>query len=115
MAYYGRRTFAQPDAPPLVMWVREATPQNQAETERPLQPGQSERLLVVSLVEVYRGEIAGDFRLWRPLKRIDVRLDAKRSREVSLFAASGYTRAPRDPRTGLPLISVPVSGRPKPP
>ena len=120
LAYYGREAFARADAPPLVMWVREATPQNQAETERPLRPEQAQRLLVVSLIEVYRGEIAGDFRLWRPLRRIEVRLDAERSRAVSLFAASGYVRGPRDPRTGLPLRGAAVRGaavsaRPKPP
>jgi hypothetical protein len=85
------------------MWVREAVPQNQAETERPLLPGQAGRVLVASLVPEYRREIAGDFSMWRPLRVLSIRLDPERTRETALFEASGYRRAPRDPRTGLPV------------
>jgi hypothetical protein len=103
VAYYGREVFARPGAPPLKMWVREATPQNQAETEQPLRPGDAARLLAVSLVPEYRGEMAADFSVWRPLRQVSVRLDAKRTRETALFAAAGYLRGPRDPATGLPI------------
>jgi 4-amino-4-deoxy-L-arabinose transferase-like glycosyltransferase len=110
MAYYGRETFARPGAPPLVMWVREASPQNQAETERPLRPDQAGRVLVASLNAGYRPEMAGDFTAWRPLRMLTVRLDPERTRETALFEASGYRRAPRDPRTGLPVTGLPVTG-----
>ncbi|MBW3560077.1 MAG: glycosyltransferase family 39 protein, partial [Proteobacteria bacterium] len=50
MAYYGREFWARPDAPPLRMWVRETQPQNQAETEAPLQPSEAGLVLHASLV-----------------------------------------------------------------
>ena len=106
LAYYGRDAFARGDAPPLVMWVREAVPQNQAETEAPLRPRQAGRVLVASLVPDYRGEMTRDFRAWRPAGVISVRLDAERTREAALFEASGYARAPRDRRTGLPVSAA---------
>ena len=102
LAYYGRRFWDRPDAPPLRMWVREAVPQNQAETETPLTPAEAGRTLHVSLLPEYADEAARDFLSWRPVGSASVRLDRKRVREVRFFEASGYRRAPRDPLTGLP-------------
>ena len=58
---------------------------------------------VNTVIHYYRGEMARDFRRWRPLAVISVRLDAKRTREALLFEASGYARTARDARTGLPV------------
>ena len=93
------------------MWVRESAPQNQAEAERPLRPEEAAAVLVVSITPDYRREIAADFRQWRPLRELSVRLDRKRTREAALYAASDYVRGPRDPATGLPAVSA----RPTPP
>jgi 4-amino-4-deoxy-L-arabinose transferase-like glycosyltransferase len=102
MAYYGRDVWDRPGAPPLRMWVRESEPQNQAETEAPLLPSQSMRVLHASLNPDYQAEAARDFRTWRPLKIVSVPLDRKRTRETALFEAGGWARAPRDPLTGRP-------------
>jgi hypothetical protein len=102
LAYYGRDFWSRPDAPPLRVWVRRSRPQNQAETEAPLTPEQAGRVLHVSLEPDFTQEAARDFRSWRPLGVWSVRLDRKRTRDVQVFIASGYRRAPRDPITGIP-------------
>ncbi|MDP8916886.1 MAG: glycosyltransferase family 39 protein, partial [Pseudomonadota bacterium] len=66
LAYYARDFWARPGAPPLRMWVREASPQNQAEAEAPLTPALAGRVLHASLTPAYRPEAARDFVLWRP-------------------------------------------------
>lgn len=104
LAYYARDLWGRPGAPPLRMWVREAQPQNQAEAEAPLTPPLGGRVLHVSLTPAYRAEAAGDFGAWRALGEIVVRLDPERTREAAVFEGSGYGRAPRDPRTGLPSV-----------
>jgi 4-amino-4-deoxy-L-arabinose transferase-like glycosyltransferase len=102
-AYYGRAFWARPDSPPLRMWVRETSPQNQAETEAPLRPDQSGRVLHASLTPAYALEAAQDFRAWRSLGVVSARLDRKRVRRAALFEARGWGRAPRDPATGRPF------------
>lgn len=101
-AYYGRDYFGQPGAPPLRMWVHEAYPQNQAETEAPLDADYGRRALVVSLEGDYRPEIEQDFKAVSGLQIARVRLDKRRSRRVDLFIAEGFAPLPRDPVTGLP-------------
>ena len=102
-AYYGRTFWSRPGAPPLRMWVRESSPRNQAETEAPLRPSESGRVLHASLTPAYAQEAARDFRAWRPLGVVSARLDAKRTRATALFEAAGWDRAPRDPLTGRPF------------
>ena len=102
LAYYGRDFWSRPHAPPLRMWVREARPQNQAETEAPLTPAEGARVLHVSLTPDYAPEAARDFQTWRPSAVLSTRLDRKRTREAAVYQASGYRRAPRDPLTGRP-------------
>lgn len=101
-AYYGRDYFGAPGAPPLKMWVHEAHPQNQAETEAPLDAASGRRALIVSLEGGYRPEIEQDFRQTSDLQIARVRLDKKRSRRIDLFIAQGFAPLPRDPVTGLP-------------
>ena len=101
-AYYGRDYFGQPGAPPLRMWVHEAQPQNQAETEAPLDAAYGRRALIVSLEGGYRPEIEQDFKQSSALQIARVRLDKKRSRRIDLFIAEGFAPLPRDPVTGLP-------------
>lgn len=105
MAYYGREFWSRPGAPPLRMWVREAAPQSQAETEAPLTPALAGRVLHASLTPQYALEAARDFHSWRPIEVVSVQLDRKRSRETALFEAGGWGRAPRDPATGRPYAS----------
>lgn len=107
LAYYARDMWARPGAPRLRMWVREAVPQNQAEAEAPLTPELAARVLHASLVPSYQAEAARDFRNWRRVGQVVVRLDPERTRPADLFEASGYVRAPRDPATGRPLRAPP--------
>ncbi len=101
-AYYGRDYFGQPGAPPLRMWVHEAHPQNQAETETPLNAQYGKRALIVSLEGGYRPEIEQDFQQTSALQIARVRLDKKRARRIDLFITEGFAPLPRDPITGLP-------------
>ena len=101
-AYYGRGYFGTPGAPLLRMWVHEAHPQNQAETEAPLNAAYGQRALIVSLEGGYRPEIEQDFKQTSDLQIARMRLDKKRSRRVDLFIAQGFAPLPRDPITGLP-------------
>jgi hypothetical protein len=108
MAYYGRDRLRAPGAPPLTVWVREATPQNQAESTDPLTPTLGGRVLAANLVEDYRAEMKRDFARTSAARDSVVRLDPERTREVHTFIANGYVRQPRDPRTGLPVIPGPT-------
>ncbi|MBT9470911.1 MAG: glycosyltransferase family 39 protein [Phenylobacterium sp.] len=103
-AYYGRDYFGKDREPPLKMWVREAHPQNQAETTEPLTAALGKRVLAVSLEPAYRAEMAADFRSVSPTEIISVRLDKKRKRKAELFIAEGFAPQPRDPVTGKPPI-----------
>ncbi|WP_332764786.1 glycosyltransferase family 39 protein [Phenylobacterium sp.] len=102
-AYYGRDFFALPGQPPLVMWLREAHPQNQAETTAPLTAQVGRRVLAVSLEQVYRDEMAGDFKAVADREIVSVRLDRKRRRRAELFIGEGFAPRPRDPVSGKPI------------
>ncbi|HEY9237053.1 MAG TPA: 4-amino-4-deoxy-L-arabinose transferase, partial [Phenylobacterium sp.] len=102
-AYYGRDYFGKNGEPPLVMWVREAHPQNQAESTNPLTSANGERVLAVALDEIYLDEMKGDFRAVGGAEIIGARLDSKRTRKAALFIGEGFSPAPRDPVTGLPV------------
>ena len=101
-AYYGRDYFAGPGAPPLRIWVHESAPQNQAETEAPLNAALGRRALIASLEGVYRPKIEQDFKAESGLEIIRVRLDRKHARRTDLFIAEGFAPVARDPRTGRP-------------
>jgi 4-amino-4-deoxy-L-arabinose transferase-like glycosyltransferase len=101
-AYYGRDYFGQPGTPSLRMWVHEARPQNQAETEAPLTAVLGQRALVASLEGGYRPEIEQDFARTFGLEIVRIGLDRKHSRRTDLFVAEGFAPLPRDPVTGLP-------------
>jgi 4-amino-4-deoxy-L-arabinose transferase-like glycosyltransferase len=103
MTYYGRDRLAAPGAPPLTMWMRRPTANTQAEVEAPLTPARGGRVLAASLDDVYLDEMRGDFRAASPPTPVEIRLDAERSRRVTLFVGEGLAPAPRDPRTGLPV------------
>jgi 4-amino-4-deoxy-L-arabinose transferase-like glycosyltransferase len=101
-SYYGRERLAAPTAPPLTMWVREAAPQNQAESTHPLTPALGRRVLAVSLVEDFRGELKADFDRVIAARDAVVPLDPERTRAVQTFIGEGFAPRPRDPVTGLP-------------
>jgi 4-amino-4-deoxy-L-arabinose transferase-like glycosyltransferase len=99
LSYYGRD---RPWPAPLRMWVREAKPRNQAETEAPLTPADGARVLMVDVWEGYREEAVRDFTRSGPVERIAIPLDRRRSRALSAFVGQGFAPQPRDLLTGLP-------------
>lgn len=101
-AYYGRDYFGSPAAPPLVMWLRAATPQNQAETTAPLTVANGGRVLAVALERTWRDEMTADFTSVSGREIFSVRLDEKRRRRAEIFNGERFAPRPRDPRTGLP-------------
>jgi hypothetical protein len=102
VAYYGRGYFAEPRSPPLTAWLLGAAPSNQAESTSPLTPALGRRVLAVSLEQVYRAEMAADFRTVSAREIASVRLDHKRRRRAELFVGEGFEPRPRDPVTDLP-------------
>lgn len=102
-AYYGRDFFALPGQPPLVMWLREAHPQNQAETTAPLTRANGARVLGVSLEQVYLDEMTADFATVSEREIYSVRLDRKRKRRAEMFLGEGFAPRPRDPVSGRPI------------
>ncbi|WP_370689784.1 ArnT family glycosyltransferase [Phenylobacterium sp.] len=102
-AYYGRNYFARPDAAPLRMWVRTASPQNQAEAETPLSSADGERILALSLEPDFTPEMKADFATVGEVEFVNVRLDRERSRRAEIFVGEGFAPQPRDPVTGLPI------------
>lgn len=106
LAYYGRNAWARPGAAPLRMWVREAEPQNQAETTAPLDTATGRQVLAVSGVTDFRAEFKRDFASVAAPQDSSVRLDARRTRDFQLFIGKRFVRQPRDPVTGLPTISA---------
>lgn len=100
--YYGRDFFGAPGAPPLRMWVREANPNNQAETTAPLTTANGARVLAASLDLVYLDELAADFRQVSDREIYSVMLDKKRRRRIETFIGHDFAPRPRDPITGSP-------------
>ncbi len=103
MAYYGRDWWSRTDSPPLRMWVRELTPQNQAETTAPLTTSLGARVLAVSGVPAFRPELRADFGADGPPQVVAIPLDRKRTRDFELFIGERFAPRPRDPATGLPV------------
>ena len=89
------------------MWVREAHPQNQAETVAPLTAADGNRVLAVSLEQVFLDEMKADFRATSGEEIVSIWLDRKRKRKAEMFIAEGFTPAPRDPVTGKPIPKRP--------
>ena len=108
-AYYGRDYFGKNGAPPLKMWVHEARPQNQAETEAPLNAALGRRALIASVEGEYRSEIEQDFARTSGLEIVRVRLDRNHVRRTDLFVAEGFQPVARDPVTGLPPKPKPAA------
>lgn len=108
MAYYGRDALRDPSAPPLTAWLLETTPQNQAETSTPLTPALGGRVLAVAYEGWRRPEMMGDFRQAQGVSISRIGLDRKHFRRIDMFVGEGFSPAPRDPATGLPLTSVPT-------
>jgi 4-amino-4-deoxy-L-arabinose transferase-like glycosyltransferase len=106
-AYYGRDFFGKDGEPPLKMWVREAHPQNQAETVAPLTAAHGKRVLAVSLEQVFIDEMKADFRATSHEEIVSTWLDRKRKRKAELFIAEDFAPAPRDPVTGKPVPKRP--------
>lgn len=103
MAYYGRAALARPGTPPLVMWVREAQAQNQAETASPLTPALGARVAMVAMVPGFLAEERADFATVEGEETVRIPLDAKRTRDLHLFVGRDFRPRPRDPRTGEPI------------
>ncbi|MDP3173125.1 MAG: 4-amino-4-deoxy-L-arabinose transferase, partial [Phenylobacterium sp.] len=102
MAYYARDYLRRPDAPPLTIWLLEATPQNQAETTAPLNRANGARVLAVSLEQTYRDRMVGDFTRVSGQEFVGVRLDRKRSRRAEMFIGEGFAPRPRAALSGPP-------------
>ncbi len=103
MAYYGRDQWTDTRLPPLKAWVREASPQSQPEHQHPLTSAQGPRVLAVSLVPTFTEAFRRDFNRHTDLGQRQVRLDPKRTRDVTLFVGQDFQPRPRDPITGHPV------------
>ena len=104
MAYYGRDHFGRPGVPPLVMWVRDATARNQAETTNPLTPAVGGRVVMAAITPAFLKEEQADFRSIEDDRVLPVALDAKRTRDLRLFVGRDFQPRPRDPKTGDPIL-----------
>jgi 4-amino-4-deoxy-L-arabinose transferase-like glycosyltransferase len=111
MDYYGRDYFGRPGAPRLVMWMRRPRAYTQAEMSAPLTAAVGGRVLGASLESIYLQEMLADFRRVTPLGEIAVPLDAVRRRAAGLFVGEDFVPGPRDPVSGLPMLTArPVEG-----
>lgn len=99
ITYYGRDWLARPGAPPLVAWVREPSPQNEAEAAHPLTPETGGRVLAVSITPDYRDEFAASFARTSPPVPIRVRLDPARTRDLVSWVGEGYRPSPLSDRS----------------
>lgn len=114
LAYYGREYFAEPDAAPLTIWVRDKAG-NQAEAEAPLTPERGGRVVVAILddqAEAKQAMIGADFAKAAliEVRRItlsvpcrgksgetDAKYDHRCVRRVSLLLGEGFApKAERD-------------------
>ena len=95
LAYYARAPLTAPGAPPLRIWVREANPNNQAETTSPLTPAEGGRVLFAQAIESYHQETLADFASVEREEQLRIPLDRKRTRDIALFVASGFQPIPR--------------------
>lgn len=107
LAYYARGPAGRPAGAlpaPLKMWVRLAKPANQAETETPLTPAEGAKVLGVSVSWVYLPEFRYDFARSVMQAPVVVPLDPRHGRKLDFFIGEGFSRKPRDARTGVPLL-----------
>jgi 4-amino-4-deoxy-L-arabinose transferase-like glycosyltransferase len=102
MAYYGRAYFATPEAPPLAVWLLTDAPANQAEATAPLTAANGRHVLAVSLEQVYRDEMARDFRGVSDRRIVAVGLDRRHQRKLEMFVGETFAPRARDPVTGRP-------------
>ena len=98
MSYYGRARLHAPGEPQLRIWVREAKPNNQAETTTPLTPADGGRVVFAQAVDNYHAQTVADFTAVVGEVRVKVRLDPKHTRDLTLFVGSGFSPKPRVPR-----------------
>lgn len=94
LRYYGREWVDDPAYPPLRAWVREASPQNQAEATSPLTIGGGGRVLGIGVTADYLGEFRADFRATSAVATVAVPLDRRRTRDLRMFVGEGF--APRE-------------------
>jgi hypothetical protein len=90
--YYGRNT----PLPPIRAWRVGETPRSTAEELGTMQPGEDERVLVLSDNGDYAAHIEADFASIKPAGEIVVPLGGGRQRRLVLFLGSGYDPLPRD-------------------
>jgi len=95
LAYYGRDRLHTPGEPPLRIWVREAKPNNQAETTAPLTPAEGGRVVFAQAVNDYHAQTVADFAGVEGETRVGLRLDPRHTRDLTLFVASGFSPKPR--------------------
>jgi 4-amino-4-deoxy-L-arabinose transferase-like glycosyltransferase len=109
LAYYGRDRLTVEGAPELTMWVREAEARNQAEAVDPLTPAQGRGPVLMASIETrFRHEFIADFRTFGGWTDATVRLDPERTRDLAIGVGEGYSPRPRDPETGLPILTSPT-------
>lgn len=94
LTYYGRDWLNAPGAPPLTAWVREASPQNEAEATRPLTAVLGARVLGISAVPEFRDEFLSAFARADGVSEVAVSLDPRRTRDLSLFVGTAYGARP---------------------
>ena len=92
--------------------MREAHPQNQAETTEPLTAELGKRVLAVSLEPAFAPEMAADFKSVSSYQIVSVWLDSKRRRRAEMFIGETFAPTPRDPVTGLPVRKPPAPKQP---
>lgn len=102
LTYYGRGWLALPGAPPLTAWVREPSPQNEAEASSPLTTASGGRVLAVSATPDYRSEFQAAFGRASPGGIVRVPLDRARTRDLFVFVGEGYLGRPVSARPTRP-------------
>ena len=93
MDYYGRNL----DIPALRSWRRTDHPRSHAEEAGTMQPGEDERVLVVSLRADYRPRVRADFETSERIADLAVPMGPTKRRLLRLYLASGYHPLPRTP------------------
>ena len=99
-AYYARHELSAGGAPPLRIWVREAQPNNQAETTAPLTPAEGARVVFAQAIDTYHQETLADFTGSAEPQRIQIPLDPKRTRDLTLFVGLGFAPVSHRPSPG---------------
>ena len=95
ITFYALDYYGGGEAAPLRAWQMEAAPRSHAELTRPLEPGAPEPILFVNYHREHLQRVKADFAELIPLPPLRVELGGGRVRELDLFLARGYRRAPR--------------------